>query len=81
MDLDREVSFVGYLPGARTDLEGLAAFDTDGDMRLGAADADWHRFGLFQDKNANGRQDEGEYVTLDEAGVESIGLEREGSRS
>ena len=26
-----EISFTGYLPGARTDLEGLAAFDSNGD--------------------------------------------------
>jgi hypothetical protein len=78
-DLEREVSFVEYLPAARTDLEGLAAFDTDGDHKLTAADADWRRFGLFQDKNANGRQDDGEYATLDAAGIAAIGLQREGS--
>ncbi|MBT2321228.1 hypothetical protein J7E62_02495 [Variovorax paradoxus] len=79
VDLESEVSFVGYLPGARTDLEGLVAFDTDGDRRLSAADAGWSRFGLFQDRNANGRQDEGEYQTLQAAGIAQIGLQREGS--
>ncbi|MBL4645736.1 MAG: tandem-95 repeat protein, partial [Rhizobiales bacterium] len=33
-----EISFVGYLEGARTDLEGLAAFDTNNDGVLDAAD-------------------------------------------
>jgi hypothetical protein len=28
-----EISFIDYHPGAQTDLEGLRAFDTDGDGR------------------------------------------------
>jgi hypothetical protein len=78
VDIDTEVSFVGYLPGARTDLEGLAAFDTDGDGRLTAQDGDWSRFGLFQDRNGNGLQDEGEFVSLDAAGLVGIDLARQG---
>jgi len=79
VDIDREVSFVDHLPGARTDLEGLAAHDSDGDGWITAADARWKDFGLFQDRNANGVQDEGEFVSLEEAGLQGISLTREGS--
>lgn len=73
-----EVSFVGYKAGARTDLEGLAAFDTDGDGLLTAADAQWGRFGVFQDKNGNGRQDAGELSSLDALGMTALSLQRHG---
>lgn len=78
VDIDREVSFVDHLPGARTDLEGLAAHDTNGDGLLNAADARWKEFGMFQDRNGNGIQDEGEFISLDAAGLRSISLTREG---
>jgi hypothetical protein len=74
----QEVSFVDYLPGARTDLEGLAAFDTNGDGVLNADDAEWSRFGLLQDANGNGTQDEGEWQRLETLEVEEIRLTREG---
>jgi hypothetical protein len=74
-----EVSFVGYKAGARTDLDGLAAFDTDGDGRLNAGDAAWAQFGVLRDANGNGRQDEGELVSLDQLGVTAIALQRQGS--
>lgn len=74
-----EVSFVGYKEGARTDLDGLAAFDTDGDGKLNAGDAAWSQFGVLRDANGNGRQDEGELVSLDQLGVTAIGLLRQGS--
>lgn len=73
-----EVSFTTYLPGARTDLEGLAAFDTDGDGQLTSADAQWNQFGLLQDHNDNGVQDEGEWVALQDAGVTYINLTSDG---
>ena len=73
-----EVSFTTYLPGARTDLEGLAAFDTDGDRQLTSADAQWNQFGLLQDHNDNGVQDEGEWVALQDAGVTHINLTSDG---
>ena len=79
VDIDHEVSFVDHLPGARTDLEGLAAHDSDGDGWITAADARWKDFGLFQDRNANGVQDAGEFVSLDQAGLQGISLTREGS--
>ena len=79
VDVEREVSFVSHLPGARTDLEGLAAHDSDGDGAITAADARWQDFGLFQDRNGNGLQEDGELISLDDAGLRSLSLVREGS--
>ncbi len=73
-----EISFVSYTPGARTDLEGLAAFDTDGDGRLTAADAEWERFRLWQDRGADGVSAPGELTPLAEAGIVAIGLASDG---
>ncbi len=74
-----EVSFVGYKEGARTDLDGLAAFDTNGDGKLDTGDAAWSQFGVLRDANGNGRQDEGELVSLDQLGITGVGLQRQGS--
>jgi hypothetical protein len=78
IDQVNEVSFVGYLPSARTDMEGLLAFDLDLDSKLTMRDKDWASFGVFQDKNNNGQQDEGEFISLTELGIASIGLNRTG---
>lgn len=73
-----ELSFVDYWPGALTDLEGLQAFDSNGDGLLSAADERWADFGLFRDLNSNGVQDEGEFTPLSDTGIVSISLHREG---
>ena len=78
IDQTNEVSFTSYLDGAKTDLEGLAAFDTDGDGKITSLDAEWSKFGLMQDANNNGKQDDGEFVGLDQQGIVSIDLQREG---
>jgi len=69
-----EISFTGYAEGAETDLEGLRAFDTDDDGLLDSDDEEWGRFKLWQDKDGDGKVDEGELISLDEAGIESVGL-------
>lgn len=79
IDQANEVSFVSYLAGAKTDMEGLAAFDTDGDGKITAHDKDWAKFGLLHDANGNGVQDEGEFLSLDQQGISSIDLHREGT--
>jgi hypothetical protein len=76
---NNEISFVGYKEGAKTDLDGLAAFDTDGDGKLTAHDAQWASFGILRDLNKNGVQDAGEFISLDQMGITSISLQREGS--
>ncbi len=69
-----EVSFVGYKEGARTDLEGLQAFDTNGDGILDASDAEFGSFNIWQDVNQNGVSDAGELRSLTAAGIASIAL-------
>ena len=73
-----ELSFVDYVPGARTDLEGLAHFDSNGDGRLDASDAEWGRFRVWRDLDQDGESDAGELQTLAEAGISSIDLASDG---
>ncbi len=70
-----ELALSDHAEGARTDLEGLAmAFDSDDNGRFDANDDDWSRFGIWQDKNQDGITDEGEFFTMEEAGIEAIDL-------
>ena len=69
-----EISFVDYVEGARTDLEGLRHFDTNGDSELTEADDEWGSFRVWQDLDQDGVSDPGELRTLDEAGIHSISL-------
>lgn len=73
-----ELSFVDYVPGARTDLEGLVHFDSNGDGRLDASDAEWSRFRVWRDLDQDGESDAGELQTLAEAGITSIDLSSDG---
>jgi len=73
-----ELSFVDYVPGARTDFEGLAHFDSNGDGRLDASDAEWGRFRVWRDLDQDGESDPGELQTLAEAGISSIDLSSDG---
>ncbi len=75
-----ELSFVSYVEGARTDLEGLRHFDTDRDGQLDPEDADWSLFRVWQDLDQDGESDPGELRSLDEAGIESISLTSDGIR-
>jgi hypothetical protein len=69
-----EISFVGDKAGAKTDLEGLAAFDDNGDRILDANDASFVGFSVWIDANANGRTDAGELQSLAQAEITSISL-------
>ncbi len=73
-----ELSFVDYVPGARTDLEGLAHFDTNGNGKLDPGDAEWGRFRVWRDLDQDGESDPGELQTLAEAGITSIDLTSDG---
>ncbi|MFT3810510.1 MAG: calcium-binding protein [Micropepsaceae bacterium] len=70
-----EISFVGDLEGAQTDLEGLAAYDTNGDGILSADDERWGDFRVWRDINQNGVGAGKELMTLAEAGIASISLQ------
>ena len=73
-----ELSFVSYVDGARTDLEGLAHFDTNGNGQLDSGDAEWSKFRVWQDLDQDGVSDPGELRTLAEAGITSISLTSDG---
>ena len=73
-----EISFVDYVEGVRTDLEGLRHFDTNGDNQLTSADDGWSQFRVWQDLDQDGVSDAGELRTLDAAGVRSISLQSSG---
>ena len=76
-DLD-EISFTGYKVGAKTDLEGLTAFDTDGDGFLDSDDEAWQQFHVWQDKNQDGVTDAGELLSLVDVGIVSLALTSDG---
>ncbi len=69
-----EISFASDVKGARTDLEGLAAYDSNGDGKLDASDKRWGEFKVWQDKNQDGFGSKNELVTLDKAGITYINL-------
>lgn len=76
-----EISFVADLPGAQTDLEGLAAFDTNGNGLLEAGDDGFGNFLVWRDRDQDGVSDQGELSALGDAGVATISLTRRDSAS
>ncbi|WP_231736733.1 Calx-beta domain-containing protein [Sphingobium sp. CCH11-B1] len=71
----KEISFLQDKQGAKTDLEGLAAFDTNANGLLDAGDARFVEFKLWFDRNSNGTSDAGELLSLTEAGITSFALQ------
>jgi hypothetical protein len=72
-----EISFVKDKAGASTDLEGLVAFDSNGDFKLAAGDARFGEFRLWVDSNQDGIGQSGELRSLTDAGIVSVSLVRE----
>ncbi|WP_404338976.1 hypothetical protein AB2M62_07430 [Sphingomonas sp. MMS12-HWE2-04] len=69
-----EISFIGDVEGARSDLEGLAAYDSNGDGKLDASDKRFGEFQVWQDKNQDGFGSADELVSMEQAGLRSISL-------
>lgn len=69
-----EISFTQDKAGAKTDLEGLAAFDANGDFMLSAGDPRFGDLRLWQDLNSDGVSQAAEIRTLTQAGIAAIGL-------
>ncbi len=69
-----EISFIDDAEEAKSDLDGLRSFDSNGDTILSADDARFAEFGVWQDINTNGAVDAGETFTLQDAGIVSINL-------
>ena len=70
-----KIDFAIYDKNAKTDLEGLRlAFDTNHDGVFDAKDAEFSKFGVWQDKNGDGIVEKGEYHTLTEMKISAIDL-------
>ncbi len=61
-----QISFISYLPGAQTDLQGLRAFDSNHNNMLDAQDAEFVKFGVLLNN--------GHFESLKELGISSISL-------
>ena len=70
-----EISFTQDKLGAKTDLEGLSAFDSNDDGLFSAADARFDEFRIWQDHNNDGVSAGGELRSLAETGIVSINLQ------
>ena len=73
-----ELSFADYVPGAQTDLEGLAGFDSNADGRIDAVDAIWRRLRVWRDTNGDGESEPHELMTLEQAGIAKVALASDG---
>ncbi len=75
-----EMAFADMTPAADTDLEALRQlFDSNRDGVFDAQDAQFSRFGVWQDANGDGTTDAGEFKTLAEMGIASLNLVSDGS--
>jgi T1SS-143 domain-containing protein len=75
--VDNASEFV-FGSGSVTDLQALAAYDSNGDGQLSSADANFANFAVWQDANSNGVVDAGEMQSLTARGVASISLSTDG---
>ena len=71
-----EISFIQDLPNAISDLEGLAAFDTNQDGYFNTGDERFAEFVLWQDANQDGVSQAGELRSLADHGITAINLTR-----
>lgn len=74
VDNTADISFRQDKKGAKTDLEGLAGWDSNGDGVLNALDSGFAKLVVWTDANQDGQQEAGEVVSLLAAGVTEIDL-------
>ncbi|MFA5501306.1 MAG: calcium-binding protein [Sulfurovaceae bacterium] len=71
----REIAFADRTVADDTDLEALKTeFDSNNDGKLDAGDNEFGKFYIWQDKNSDGESDDGELLTLPQAGISSMDL-------
>ncbi|WP_326914036.1 beta strand repeat-containing protein [Sphingopyxis chilensis] len=71
---------ISFSVAGSTDLEGLRLqYDSNGDGRLSAGDAEFASFGVWQDANGDGLTDAGEFRSLADLGIVSIALTSDGN--
>ncbi|WP_271273641.1 calcium-binding protein [Aliamphritea hakodatensis] len=78
-----DIAFAMLTEADDTDLQALQTlFDSDGNKEFNSSDEHWGKFKIWQDRNRDGIADEGEFQTLSQAGIQSLGLEvRENSQT
>ncbi|HKU63746.1 MAG TPA: cadherin domain-containing protein [Rhizomicrobium sp.] len=69
-----EIRFSSYVDGAVSDLEGLRAFDTNGNGILEAGDAQFSDFRVWQDINQDGISQVSELTSLSQRSIAGINL-------
>ncbi|WP_390588499.1 putative Ig domain-containing protein [Erythrobacter sp. MTPC3] len=69
-----EISFIDDVENAATDLDGLAAFDSNGDGVLNSDDERFAEFGVWRDADGDGAVDAGETASLSQVDIASIDL-------
>ncbi|ALJ13765.1 beta strand repeat-containing protein [Sphingopyxis macrogoltabida] len=72
-----ELSFTSDKPGATSDLDGLRAFDSNGDGVFSSSDEKFGEFKIWRDANGNGRSETREIRSLADVGIASIDLSGE----
>ncbi|MEM1146273.1 MAG: Ig-like domain-containing protein [Pseudomonadota bacterium] len=72
-----EILFDQDLPGAQTGVEGLRAYDSNGDAWLDAGDARFGEFMVWQDRNSDGLSTSDELRSLTDVGIRRIALTRQ----
>jgi hypothetical protein len=72
-----EISFTQDLPGAQSDLEGLAAYDTNSNGYFDAGDARYGDFRVWRDANQDGISQASELDTLASHDIHAINLTRD----
>jgi Ca2+-binding RTX toxin-like protein len=84
VDSPWEINFVQYKPGAKTDLEGLSAFDTnhdgqidDSDSATGGLQFGW--LAVWRDLNQDGVAQNNEVQSIAAAGIKAISLASTGA--
>jgi Ca2+-binding RTX toxin-like protein len=70
-----QIAFQNLSTTAQTDLQGLAALDTNHDGVIDKNDAQWNQLGAWVDANQDGVCEAGEFKTLDQLGITSISLQ------
>jgi hypothetical protein len=74
IDAPTEATFQNWVPYAKTSLQGLAAFDTDGDGAIDAGDKVFDHLRIWTDSNGDGASQDGELKSLSDLGIQSISL-------
>ena len=74
LDVGQDTDFTADKPGATSSFDGLKAFDTNNDGFLDAGDAQWQKFGIWNDADGSASFEPGEFQTFTSLGIVSVSL-------